>query len=41
MRRLQTIKWRGTLDEYIQDFKEARYAAIVHNPGLDDTFLVN
>jgi hypothetical protein len=41
MRRLQTIKQRETLEEYVQDFEEARYDAIVHNPGLDDAFLVN
>jgi hypothetical protein len=32
MRRLMTIRQKGGVDEYVQEFEKARYAAIVHNP---------
>jgi hypothetical protein len=28
------------VEEYIQDFEDARYATSVHNPKMDETFYV-
>jgi hypothetical protein len=37
---LLNIFKKGSVEEYIQDFEDARYATLVHNPEMDETFYV-
>jgi hypothetical protein len=41
MRGLVHMTQRASLDEYIQEFEDSRYATMVHNPRLDETFFVS
>jgi hypothetical protein len=40
MRPLLSLQQRGGVEEYIEEFEEARYTAAVHNLELDEAFLV-
>jgi hypothetical protein len=40
MRRLMSLRHKWGVEEYVKEFEEVRYAIIVHNPELDDTFFV-
>jgi hypothetical protein len=33
-------KAEGEVEEYVKEFEEVRYATIVHNPVMDETFYV-
>jgi hypothetical protein len=40
MRQLLNLAQKAGVEEYVQEFEEARYSAAVHNPELDETFFV-
>jgi hypothetical protein len=39
MRHLLNLYQKNGVEEYAQEFEEARYATAVHNPGMDEIFL--
>jgi hypothetical protein len=41
MRKLLNIRQKGGVEEYVKEFEEARYATVVHNPMMDETFYVS
>jgi hypothetical protein len=41
MRHLLNLYQKNGVEEYAQEFEEARYATAVHNPGMDEIFFVN
>jgi hypothetical protein len=39
MRHLLNLYQKNGVEEYAQEFEEARYATAVHNPRMDEIFL--
>jgi hypothetical protein len=40
MNRLLYLQQKGSVEDYVQEFEELRYAVSVHNPGLSEVFFV-
>jgi hypothetical protein len=40
MNNLMTVYQKGSVEEYLKEFDEVRYATVVHNQGLDETLFV-
>jgi hypothetical protein len=41
MRHLLNLYQKNGVEEYSQEFEEARYAIVVHNPRMDEIFFVD